>query len=588
MVVALPSFILLIIVLSGFQTLQPDDQVVVETASGEREVVNGPGLKFIDPFQKSEFRKATLLGPLQYALIEAKLSGVPRVEAGPQLLQLGPYDELVSVSQKFVLKEDEYVRLVDKETGGIHVERGSKNVIPGPTEKSLEGVQKAVSLSRYESVRVVNELSGEMRTEVGEKLVFPGPFEKMDAKQSGIRLSQNEWIRIRDKATGEVKVERGEKIIFLNSTESVVGNRGTAIEVNRQQAVLTLSKVTGQQHLITEAGMFIPGPYEEIIEVQQLVIVEPHEAVAVRDDHGAFTFHIGSDGQGQGTSFFLPPYNKLMTMQWSCGTTGLEKKNVTKMDLRAQYQTFNYEVRTSDNVRLRLEGTIFWRVTNVAKMVRATSDPVGDIWHRARSTLIQAVSQSSLSVFMKDFNTIVKSAFESETANTFYVDRGVEVQSMEVTRFECVDKKTAEVLQEIIQETTNRINRLQAQESENDVSAAKLTSDIMLEKQKTELIRTRAENAKLEARVQGESAGLSLAKGAATFLGPALSEVVPDLEDRLALYKLHQELASKNKDTASLASGQATLFLTPQDMNLKLQMQHQQSQPPRALRGVQL
>merc|ERR1719162_1349048 len=205
-------------------------------------------------------------------------------------------------------------------------------------------------------------------------------------------------------------------------------------------------------------------------------------------------------------------------------------------------------------------------------MVRATSDPVGDIWHRARSTLIQAVSQSSLSVFMKDFNTIVKSAFESETANTFYVDRGVEVQSMEVTRFECVDKKTAEVLQEIIQETTNRINRLQAQESENDVSAAKLTSDITLEKQRTELIKTRSENVRLESEVRGQSTGLTVAMDAATFLGPTLSAVVPNLQDRIDLYKLQKQLESKNKDTASLAGGKATLFMTPEDMNLKLQL----------------
>merc|ERR1719456_1410409 len=259
-------------------------------------------------------------------------------------------------------------------------------------------------------------------------------------------------------------------------------------------------------------------------------------------------------------------------MEWSSGSTASEMRKVQKIDLRAQYMTFDYEVRTSDNVRLHLEGTVFWHVTDVPKMVHATPDPMGDVWHHTRSTLIQAVSQATLEQFMEGFNNIVAQAFNSEAKDSFYKDRGVKVQSMEVTRFECVDQKTAEVLQEIIQETTNRINRLQAQESENDVAAAKLRSEIKLEKQRTELIQTRSENMRLESEVQGQSTGLTVAMDAATFLGPTLSKVVPNLSDRLELYKLHQELESRNKDTKSLSSGNANLFMTPEDMKLKLQM----------------
>merc|ERR1711977_305445 len=262
----------------------------------------------------------------------------------------------------------------------------------------------------------------------------------------------------------------------------------------------------------------------------------------------------------------------VVTMDWSSGSTAKETRAVTKIDLRSQYMTFNYEVRTSDNVRLRLEGTVFWRVVDVPKMVHATPDPMGDVWHHTRSTLIQAVSQATLEKFMEGFNNIVMEAFQAEAADSFYKDRGVEVQSMEVTRFACEDQKTAEVLQQIIQETTNRINRLQAQESENDVAAAKLSAEIKLEKQRTELIQTRSENMRLESQVQGQSTGLTVAMDAATFLGPTLSKVVPNLEDRIGLYKLQKQLESRNKDTASLASGKATLFMTPEDMKLKLQM----------------
>jgi len=45
----------------------------------------------------------------------------------------------------------------------------------------------------------------------------------------------------------------------------------------------------------------------------------------------------------------------------------------------------------------------------------------------------------------------------------------VKIHSLEVTRYQCADQSTAAILEQIIQETTNRMNRLQKQESENEV-----------------------------------------------------------------------------------------------------------------------
>merc|ERR1712084_151772 len=103
---------------------------------------------------------------------------------------------------------------------------------------------------------------------------------------------------------------------------------------------------------------------------------------------------------------------------------------------------------------------------------------------------------------MGGFNRIVMDSFRRQARVGFYVERGVELQSMELTRYDCADKETAKILQNIIQETTNRINRLTAQQSENDVKASALEQDIKLERQRTELIRTRAENERLKAEMK--------------------------------------------------------------------------------------
>jgi len=160
-------------------------------------------------------------------------------------------------------------------------------------------------------------------------------------------------------------------------------------------------------------------------------------------------------------------------------------------------------------------------------------------------------------------------SFRRQSQDGFYFVRGVELQSMELTRFDCADKETAQILQQIIQETTNRINKLTAQQSENDVKAAALTADIQLEQQRTALIRTKSANEKLQAQMSGEATGLQLVRGAATFI-EGLNESVPSAESRVELYKLHESLKSRNVDTSNLASGSAHLFLTPEDLNLRL------------------
>jgi len=53
------------------------------------------------------------------------------------------------------------------------------------------------------------------------------------------------------------------------------------------------------------------------------------------------------------------------------------KINVTKIDMRARLMFFSYEVRTSDNVKLQLEGNIFWRVRNVSGMISIDKCNIG-------------------------------------------------------------------------------------------------------------------------------------------------------------------------------------------------------------------
>eukprot|EP00913_Durusdinium_trenchii_P034495 g32271.t1 len=378
-----------------------------------KRLVTEKGMFVPAPYERIlQEKHATLLEPLMYAVVKDHLTGQTRNEVGPQLLQVGPYEELMNVSTKWVLEKDSYLRLVNKQTGEERVMQGPSVVVPTPVETAPDGKQKAV---------------------------------------------------------------------YIDS----------------QTAVKVLNRRNGQQRLDDTTGVFVPQPYERILETQRKILVLPHQAVVLRDIYGTVSLITGASGGGANT-FFMPPVQ------------------ITMIDLRAQKMFFQNEVRTSDNVRLKLEAT-----------------------------------------------------YSSQASDTFYSDRGVELQSLEITRFDSVDSETALVLQNIIKETTMRINELQKQESQNAVNAAKLTADIKLEQQRTELIQTQADNERLQKQFQGQSDGQNQVQAALAYIS-GLSSSVPNVTERVEMYRLQQTLKARQADTSSLAKGKAQIFMTPQDFNLSL------------------
>ena len=410
---------------------------------------------------------------------------------------------------------------------------------------------------------MVDEGTGVIRVVQGPAVLKPlKATERVGRRRDALQLLKHQYVKLVDQATGQERVEVGEATIVPGPNEDAVGADGEvgsegavrdAVNVDDETAVLVLSKLSGQQRLVTTRGLLVPDKHDEILEVRKLVRVQPHEVAVVRDNDRSYHFHAGnSSGNARGSAFFLQPRDELVTMHWSSGTSPEDLKNnvvrkvtsvaykvpVTKIDMRSQYAFFEYSVRTSDNVELLLEGTIFWKVSDVAKMIERTGDPKGDVWYHARSALIQAVSKVSLETFMASFNTIVAEAAATDPA--FYEERGVVLHNLEVVSYVCKDAATASVLQDIIQETTNRINRMQKQRSENEVEMEKVSAQIEIEKQRSGLIKEQTANEKLQASVAGEAEGMRLAQSTMAFM-KMLAPAVESADERVALLKFFIE-----------------------------------------------
>merc|ERR1712008_480926 len=216
-----------------------------------------------------------------------------------------------------------------------------------------------------------------------------------------------------------------------------------------------------------------------------------------------------------------------------------------RFDCRPQFMWNEIDCRTQDNVELVLETTLFWEVVDLSVMMGKTGNLPGDIYNQIRSQFIKHVAQVTLKGFMEQLHVISGKVFAED--GDFYTSRGVKIHSLEVTKYMCGEKRTSEVLQQIIEETTNRLNRLSQAESENEVRLFKLQGQL--------------EHEKLGAAVAGEAE----AERVAAFV-EKLDQHVPALEDRIGIW----QTLRKHDALSTISEGGANLYYTPNDVNLSI------------------
>jgi hypothetical protein len=149
---------------------------------------------------------------------------------------------------------------------------------------------------------IFNEQDGTLRAVIGPCVWFPeSPFESIkDGVREAISLKSNEYIRILDTGNGNVRVERGEQLVTLSPTETLLsstgkkgGNVETAVNIDSQTAVVVRNTKNGQIDLITQKGLFFPGPYEVIESVQKKIILQDQHTIILRDQAGNYHFKSG-------------------------------------------------------------------------------------------------------------------------------------------------------------------------------------------------------------------------------------------------------------------------------------------------------
>ena len=575
------------------ELLKPLDYLhVKDQLNGELSLVKGPKLHFLKPFDEVVKRgDAYSLTQQEYIVCKDTRTGVKRVEKGPNTYVPGAYEECTRKNTAISLESTQYLRLRDKNDGKRWVVRGPSLIVPEPSwELIAGGPEEAMPLKKTEYVRLVDEMTGEIRVLRGEQIVFPEATETIlesdGGKMTAINLKVFQYVKIVDDATGVIRVVRGEATVFLGPTESLVRPKGKgggagyvqdAVAIDTETAVQVRSKRTGELILISKetkeasdaelsaGGLFFPKAEEEIVEVQNLIKLADYECMIVKNAAGELNFYYGAGEKRDANkprAFFIPPHHSIYSLTWSRGRRREKRDlNIDRLDLRPQFMSFEFNTRTSDNVELVLEGTFFWQIENVETMVKMTGDTTGDISQHARSKFIQRVSQVTLKDFMDNFNALATEA-QGQEDDEFYTKRGVRIHSLEVTAYRCQDASTARILEQIIQETTNRMNRLSQQESENEIKMFALTGEIEQETRRADLLKVLQNHKLMEAQNEGEAE----AERVKAFL-TATEGAVTNLDTRVGLWNVLR----KQDALKAVSSGPARLYFTPSDVNLSIE-----------------
>mmetsp|Transcript_16933 Transcript_16933/g.26002 ORF Transcript_16933/g.26002 Transcript_16933/m.26002 type:complete len:126 (+) Transcript_16933:1485-1862(+) len=108
------------------------------------------------------------------------------------------------------------------------------------------------------------------------------------------------------------------------------------------------------------------------------------------------------------------------------------------------------------------------------------------------------------------------------------------------------------------------MNRLQQQESENEVQLKQIRGDIEEEKARGELIKIQTENSNAESKMEG----LAEAERVRSFLS-GLGENLPEMDTNKAI-SLWRTLR-KEDALRAVAKGNTKLYFTPRDANLSIE-----------------
>jgi regulator of protease activity HflC (stomatin/prohibitin superfamily) len=159
--------------------------------------------------------------------------------------------------------------------------------IPGPFEEVVE-VRNGTALKEMQYAIVRNTMTGQYRHEEGAKLFFIGAYDEVVAVRPKIVLQKQEYVRLVDHFTGYARIVKGPSLMVPNPSEDGPGGRDHKVEkaivITSQVSVVIFNPTLGKKYEVRDEGIFVPGPYEEVLEVRTATVLKSQEYAVVKNE----------------------------------------------------------------------------------------------------------------------------------------------------------------------------------------------------------------------------------------------------------------------------------------------------------------
>ena len=156
-------------------------------------------------------------------------------------------------------------------------------------------------------------------------------------------------------------------------------------------------------------------------------------------------------------SFFIKPFYELLTFECD--------KTVSILSTLPTFMPHVFEVRTNDNVLLKLYLRVSYQIQNVEAFANHPIDFYSQIKNHVQNKLLGKFSSIKLREFMNTFSLIAQSSIE--TVSEYFNQYGIEVLDIQILNFKA-DHATQRLLDRDIETSVAKQNELRA--TQNDIA----------------------------------------------------------------------------------------------------------------------
>merc|ERR1719215_2414508 len=105
-------------------------------------------------------------------------------------------------------------------------------------------------------------------------------------------LQRDEYVRLIDQSTGTERVLSGPQAVVPKVLEVYPSGVEKAVVLGLDLAVLIRVKTTGMLQLITHGGVYMPRPYEEIVEIRTATVLTLLQYAVVKSNLDGIVTHV--------------------------------------------------------------------------------------------------------------------------------------------------------------------------------------------------------------------------------------------------------------------------------------------------------